>query len=99
MYLYLFRIYSKDGSLTNNLQQGTSFTLIKTLYDFDNQLRLLLFEALTAVELSLRRQIAYSLSLDRSESHPVIFSKTTQVNMFEEVYQKFASRQKDTKAE
>jgi len=93
-YLFPFRIYTNKNELTDKFKEGTSFSLVKRIYNFDEELKLLLFRAITTIEITLRRHIAHYLCLYKNESQPVILN-TNGTNMLKEVYKKFAGRQKD----
>ena len=54
----------------HKFQPGTYFNKILDLYQFDSKLRLLLLEAITAVEISVRTQFAYQLAHETKSAHP-----------------------------
>lgn len=60
--------FEKDHN-SHQFQPGTKFDDALTLYIFDRELRLWLMDAIERVEVSLRTQFAYQLSL-RYGTHP-----------------------------
>ena len=53
---------------THSFKKGTAFNQIMELYDFDKELRLLIFEGIEKIEVSIRAKWAYELAL-RYGSH------------------------------
>ena len=56
-----WHFFEKDHE-THQFRDGTSFAHVVELYDFDRKLRLLVFDALERIEVSVRTQWAYHLS-------------------------------------
>lgn len=56
-----WRAFEAD-SLTHQFRSGTTFEDIESVYAFDATLRLLLFEAIKTIEISLRSAVAYHLA-------------------------------------
>lgn len=52
----------KDGSILDAFKGGTTWGMIYNLYVFDRKLRLLVFEAIERLEVTIRTQIIYQLS-------------------------------------
>lgn len=51
------------GIVQDQFRPGTTFDMVYDLYKFDRKLRLLLFDAIERIEVALRTQIVYQLSL------------------------------------
>lgn len=58
-----FLSFQTPGDSTHAFQPGTTFTEVLNLYEFDEELRLLVFRATGTVEIALRAQLAYQNSL------------------------------------
>ena len=59
-YLYPFRIPNDDKQ---RFMSGTIFEDILKFYSFDRKLRLLIFDSVERIEISVRTQLIYQLSL------------------------------------
>lgn len=58
-YSHPFRKRDEDGAILDDFADGTQFSDILALLDFDKALRLLFLEAMETIELALQSQIAY----------------------------------------
>lgn len=61
-----------------NFHDGASFRHIIELYSFDRKLKILILDAISKVEISLRANVAYILG----ENHPIIQNQDTAKNIF-----------------
>ena len=72
---------SEDGMILDAFKTGTTWDMIYNLYVFDRKLRLLVFDAIERLEVSIRTQIIYQLS-HKYGSHwqdrPDIFNPPTE---------------------
>jgi abortive infection bacteriophage resistance protein len=60
-YWYPFRIVSKDGTVTSQVHSGTTFPQIVALCDHDEQVRRVLLNGISTIEIGVRVAIAYQL--------------------------------------
>lgn len=60
-YWHIFRRKDSSNKATNQFVSNTSFEDIIKLYEFDNELRLLLLKWILKIEINLRTQTAYNL--------------------------------------
>ncbi|MDL2284066.1 Abi family protein [Oxalobacter sp. OttesenSCG-928-P03] len=58
-YWYPYREWAEAGQRADQLQPGTSISLIWDHYVFDRRLRLLLFDAIERIEIALRSSLSY----------------------------------------
>lgn len=61
-YMLPYKIMQPNGIVTDYFIKGTIWDDIWNLYKFDRKLRLLVFDAIERIEISLRTQIIYQLS-------------------------------------
>jgi abortive infection bacteriophage resistance protein len=61
-YWYIFRQKDVNHKVTNQFVPDRSFEDVIRLYEFDNELRLLLLKWILKIEVSLRTQVAYNLA-------------------------------------
>jgi len=61
-YMLPYKRRDNTGRLLDNFCPGTTFDQICNLYQFDKELRLLIFSALERIEVAVRAQIIYQLS-------------------------------------
>lgn len=66
---YRFGVYAYHRQKKNKYK-ATNFDDIIKLYYIDKQLRELFFEAISTIEIAVRSQFAYHLSINTSKSHP-----------------------------
>ena len=75
---------SEDGMILDAFKTGTTWDMIYNLYVFDRKLRLLVFDAIERLEVSIRTQIIYQLS-HKYGSHwqdrPDIFNPPTEITL------------------
>lgn len=70
-YWYQYRQPTQSGRLSKNLIPGTSWETVWAYYQFDRRLRLLLFDAISRIEVALREKISDLLSArDRTSLNP-----------------------------
>lgn len=62
-YMIPFKKANPDGTLSDSFIPGTKWDDIYSLYRFDRKLRLLVFDAIERIEIALRTQLIYQLSL------------------------------------
>ena len=67
---FLETVKNADGSTTPRFRPGTCWETVLVLYNFDRDLRELLFGAISRMELALRTQIAHQWSLYTHSSTP-----------------------------
>jgi abortive infection bacteriophage resistance protein len=60
-YWHPFRMKDADGLRQSQLQPGTTFEDVLSLYEFDRKLRLLVLDALERVEVSIRTAVTHCL--------------------------------------
>lgn len=60
-YMYPYK-QRKNRDVLNMFKEGTTWEMIYQLYEFDRKLRILVFDAIERLEISIRTQIAYQLS-------------------------------------
>ena len=61
----------KDGSYTDRFIEGTTWDDVYNLYLFDRKFRLLVFDAIERLEISIRTQIIYQLA--GSRTHTILY--------------------------
>jgi len=70
-YWYQYRQPTLSGRLSKNLIPGTNWETVWAYYQFDRRLRLLLFDAISRIEIALREKISDLLSArDRTSLNP-----------------------------
>lgn len=62
-YMLPFKKYDEDGQILDVFENNTTWNHVINLYRFDRKLRLLLFDSIERIEISIRTQIIYQLSL------------------------------------
>jgi abortive infection bacteriophage resistance protein len=68
-YFIPFRQRSPKGESLDNFYEGTSFSDVVKIYDFDKQLRLYMLPALRAIEISVRVAVAHHLGRKNIFAH------------------------------
>lgn len=87
-YWYQFRQPTQSGRLSKNLMPGTNWETVWAYYQFDRHLRLLLFDAISRIEIALREKISDLLSArDRTSLNPQ--------NVLKNYARNFKQRRKD----
>lgn len=62
-YMLPFKSYNQEGQIQDLFKEGTTWDDVYNLYKFDRKLRLLIFDAIERIEVALRTQMIYQLSL------------------------------------
>ena len=100
------------GKIIDEFRYGTTWENVYDLYKFDRKLRLLIFDAIERIEIAVRTQIVYQLSM-RYGSHwqdnPAIFVQPTQrtlrngnvqtIDIYSELQQHIKEQVENNKAE
>ncbi|WP_223144772.1 Abi family protein [Mycetocola sp. JXN-3] len=72
-YWHTYRVLESDGSgvvrRAERFIEGTSFTTIETLYEFDRKLRTLVHDGIERVEVALRSHLSYVLGASSPNAH------------------------------
>lgn len=101
----------KDGSYTDRFIEGTTWDDVYNLYLFDRKFRLLVFDAIERLEISIRTQIIYQLSHKYGshwQDNPDIFKTVTkkdkdgneiEINVYQEISKHIADQLHSNKAE
>lgn len=98
-YTFSFEVLDTDGSRTHKFNPGTTFSEVKTLYDFDKSLRQIIFNAVSELEIALRSRIC----LELSNHHGSPFFYTDKANytdknrfhQFEDIYIEIANSNRE----
>ena len=80
VYMTPYKIMSQDGVVSDSFVKDTTWDDIWNLYKFDRKLRLLVFDTIERIEISLRSQITYQLSHKYGshwQDNNAIFKSTT----------------------
>lgn len=93
-YWHPFRMKDADGLRQSQLQPGTTFEDVLSLYEFDRKLRLLVLDALERVEVSIRTAVTHRLGIvhgtfaheDPNNFHPRFDHKAWVVKLHHETH-------------
>lgn len=110
---YMFPFKKKvNGKITDTFKDGTTWEDVYSLYVFDRKLRLLVFDAIERIEVSVRCQIVYYLSHKYGshwQDNPTIFKgpitrklsngKTQTIDVFDEIQRHISDQLKNNRAE
>ena len=95
-YMLPFKQRNANDEIIDLFQPGTTIEKVHNLYQFDNDLRLLVFSAIECIEVSLRSQIVYQLSHKYGshwQDNPSVFShKLPRVDIFNELQSHIADQ-------